>query len=675
MLQSPHERRVRRVRLCAPHAGFLRAAALRLEDALRTASLPGTDTGRLVLVRRLEVGRIRPHSSPASLSAGIETQFGELFGRAVHAEHPSAERSLVVYFHDRLDAETCVALRLAAGRSTSAWFWPLAVPELRLVRGAPDPLVRFLLARGHSREPAQRSAPLVQSLVEHGCVDRLVSGLTESQGAELLQFHGWTDIRRSRLRAAREPLSTGRQPTTPCLSTAWARVLEQWVNVWPTGDPRSQWLVRIALLADNPLRSLGVSDSHQAQQLLDLAARRQLAVRKEAAEWITPSTVRRPATALHHRQLKSHAAPNEAAPPRSTSDKPHPAKQTETSAGDARRAAPATEPAVRQPDASPERHPDSRPTNVFSPTSDKRLAIDAQSDRRGSTAVPPSVAQHTAAPAERARSGRAAKEHERRTPPSDFGPPTFGLVQPADAHPARATQTSGPAWLGDAQPTSLAGLFFLVRLMDELGMSEFLRSFPAWIECRFPQLLLERIVHRMDVASDDPSLHVVSAGLSGAQTVAEFVAPTAWRMVMAEGPVRLYRSHDPSRTWWLTDASGRLPLGCGRGDRPASLEQFGTRRRMRPVHRTNRRPLDVAFLGWWMALGRACRRRTGLRCCDVVRRPGRIAATRTHVDVLFDVAQADVRIRKAGLDVDPGWVPWLGRVVSFHYLTGERRHE
>jgi hypothetical protein len=76
-----------------------------------------------------------------------------------------------------------------------------------------------------------------------------------------------------------------------------------------------------------------------------------------------------------------------------------------------------------------------------------------------------------------------------------------------------------------------------------------------------------------------------------------------------------------------------------------------------------------------MALNRACRRRAGLRCRDVVLRPGRIAATRTHVDVLFELAQADVRIRKAGLDVDPGWVPWLGRVVSFHYLTTESRHE
>jgi hypothetical protein len=47
-----------------------------------------------------------------------------------------------------------------------------------------------------------------------------------------------------------------------------------------------------------------------------------------------------------------------------------------------------------------------------------------------------------------------------------------------------------------------------------------------------------------------------------------------------------------------------------------------------------------------------------------------VVATRTHVDVLFPAAAADVRIRAAALDTNPGWVPWLGRVVQFHYLEG-----
>jgi hypothetical protein len=31
------------------------------------------------------------------------------------------------------------------------------------------------------------------------------------------------------------------------------------------------------------------------------------------------------------------------------------------------------------------------------------------------------------------------------------------------------------------------------------------------------------------------------------------------------------------------------------------------------------------------------------------------------------LSAADLRIRRAGLDIDPGWIPWFARVVTFHY--------
>jgi hypothetical protein len=52
---------------------------------------------------------------------------------------------------------------------------------------------------------------------------------------------------------------------------------------------------------------------------------------------------------------------------------------------------------------------------------------------------------------------------------------------------------------------------------------------------------------------------------------------------------------------------------------------------------------------------------------DLVRRPALVSLTETHVDVFFRPGDADMRIRRAGLDVDPGWVPWLQRVIAFHY--------
>ena len=37
------------------------------------------------------------------------------------------------------------------------------------------------------------------------------------------------------------------------------------------------------------------------------------------------------------------------------------------------------------------------------------------------------------------------------------------------------------------------------------------------------------------------------------------------------------------------------------------------------------------------------------------------------LEVRFALDDADVRVRRAGLDLDPGWLPWLGCVVRFVY--------
>ncbi len=52
---------------------------------------------------------------------------------------------------------------------------------------------------------------------------------------------------------------------------------------------------------------------------------------------------------------------------------------------------------------------------------------------------------------------------------------------------------------------------------------------------------------------------------------------------------------------------------------------------------------------------------------DSFEQPGLVAVTRTHLDVVLGLDQIDFAVRMAGLDQDPGWVPQLGRVISFHF--------
>lgn len=66
--------------------------------------------------------------------------------------------------------------------------------------------------------------------------------------------------------------------------------------------------------------------------------------------------------------------------------------------------------------------------------------------------------------------------------------------------------------------------------------------------------------------------------------------------------------------------------------------------------------------------GRACYERFGLWEPALFERPGRVETSVGHVDVCLPMSAVSLDVRRAGLDVDPGWVPWLGRVVRFHYL-------
>jgi hypothetical protein len=70
---------------------------------------------------------------------------------------------------------------------------------------------------------------------------------------------------------------------------------------------------------------------------------------------------------------------------------------------------------------------------------------------------------------------------------------------------------------------------------------------------------------------------------------------------------------------------------------------------------------------WVLAAHRHARASTGLTLREVIARPALVTLSPTHVDVLFRPTDADIRIRSAGLDFDPGWVPWLSRVIAFHF--------
>lgn len=149
------DRTVRHLRLRAPDAQAATHAAHRLEDALRCASLP--DTGeRVLLVRRLHLGRLPAGLSSQSLSLLIEQRVAAIGGEWVPGDEPRAARSDTAFFASRLQAAQAALRRRATGLPLEGWHWALALPGVRM--DAPPAVFLAQLVDALALQPA---APLV----------------------------------------------------------------------------------------------------------------------------------------------------------------------------------------------------------------------------------------------------------------------------------------------------------------------------------------------------------------------------------------------------------------------------------------------------------------------------------------------------------------------------------
>lgn len=244
-------RRIRTARLRGGSEPLIRRGALLLEDALRTASLPGTDRERLLLIRSLSLGVLRSDKSAARVARQLEAQVAEFARQAVHGDDPRAADALAVYFHDRLDAVVAFIRHLAqgdAGTVRRVWYWRLAVPgwqpESTTLQAGRVLLGYLLNLDGGSQTLAQA----FQRLIEIHSLDVILQAVQEPDGVVLLQRCGWRDSDRA---TDSTPAPSAATPVMP-FPRAWHPVLLQWITRWGPSDVRSLWLVALAVQSWRP---------------------------------------------------------------------------------------------------------------------------------------------------------------------------------------------------------------------------------------------------------------------------------------------------------------------------------------------------------------------------------------------------------------------------------------
>ena len=532
-------RQVRVLRLGASRREQVSHAAIALEDALRTASLPLPRNG-VLLVRRLNLGRLPRRASPQWLSQRIEARMRDVRPTLIRGaqDDPSAS---AVWFVDRSHALAAL-LASTVRQPPRAWYWAGILPGWRPRMRAPELLPRVLreaAARADAGTEPSAVAALLDRLLVLGVLDDVLGYLDRSRLTALgpSGAASWSaphdlsepatppppDASR-RIPAPREEgqRRTSSDPTKPAggsvrvhstpaaaliANAAWQATLARWSHYWGTTDPRTRWLAAHGLVAVHGPAALA--------QLDRLTRPLATEVRIESGTTSREVPSAKPATTVRQKEVRDAEQP-------------------------------------------------------------------------GSPNEPELDDRHTAQG--RAEAGHLDDHAERPGPPEAERLPPFE-----------------PDW----QPSQNAGLLLLLPALERLQIAEADEVGDLCLH------LLHRIGDRLKIRHEDMIRRALPRPLPPSSPRA-FTPPTAWQ------GLRLPRGID-------FDTEQGVLIAC----------QLVLARFLRRYAKTSLRPL--------------------------VRRPAMVHATRTHIDLRFDACWVDLDLRLAGLDLDPGWVPWLGRVVSFHY--------
>lgn len=273
--------------------------------------------------------------------------------------------------------------------------------------------------------------------------------------------------------------------------------------------------------------------------------------------------------------------------------------------------------AARRPPTAPS-HPgrEALPPRANAPGPGQSFADPADSGHRNATRSAPAQARHPGV-----REGTTAGTGL-ETRPAPLQPQRKSVR--SDATRAAAAGTDSQPWQA---ATTGGGLLFLLPLLARLGVA-------AWSEQPgredFPQRVLALAARRLRLSADDP----------------------VWAL-LETAPGNPRRRPPPAPVLWAASLLAAPHARRGTADLVSALAAAGT--------------LDAQATVCLTAARRWLRRAARLGLADLVLRPARIGLTATHVDMHFRLADCDIRVRRAGLDLDPGWLAWFGRVVSFHY--------
>ena len=604
---------VRKLKIRTDKRACLPAIVYLLEDALRTASFPGIPPNGMVYIKCMDLGCFDVNISSALLSSRIDEFVRTL--RPVPAVGIRSEHTdeIAVWFADELEPCRALAARLAEGRSPNGWFWPVAVKGWSRRQPLAQNLQAIVFQAARNPAGIAGLAGVLEPLLRGDIILDLLDSFEERHVFRLTASLGLTT------RQNQENASTGpaepwlpaepfsRPPAPGGLAEQDRRLVAKAFHRWGPDASRAVLLTGLVLAARD--REAGPKEIRHT--LLAVASMEN--IRIHGTETAAP----RPPTGT---TAPLPPAANTPAPVREEIQGKRTTRSTATAwtpvRGDSGAAKPpfGEIPVAAGRSCQPQRRGHaqvSRPMDAAAGSTDS-----------GITAVPSAITEKPPTP--------SPGDIQAQRPP--VRPASTEKIR-SKASPARLPETMVLRHPFAGTYSRFAGFPLLITVVEELAIDVIFTGHTDFPHAALRQAVLRHIAGWQQIPEDDPVVQFLSKP--------EDIAARA---------VRTYRP--VSRRYLLDNAAAtrRALFRIPRLRNPDELLDFD-------------RAADVFVL----AARRYVRHFAGLSIRTLVRRPAFIALTRTHMDITAELKTVDIRIRLAGLDVNPGWVPWLGKVVQIHY--------
>ena len=614
-------RRVRKLKIKTQDESSATPDINALQEAFKLASLPGIPPNGLLLIKKLDLGVYRSNSSPVSIANLIDQRIQSAVWQPNCIDHEEQPDSNAVWFSNPAQAVFRLVELTLTKSAPQAWYWPLLFPLWQQSMNLTE-LMKVI--NSHHQLPESKPVMLAQVILQidsHRNTSTALNAVSELFAQQMLVEAGiypslaHTSVTKSVIKKA---FSAKLQLHHP-----WRKLVEAAMIKWGRNDVRTLWFSFSGMISQNPAL-----------------------VKINALLPILQTVIADIAVDIDHQPRDKKRT--------AESDNPlvnEQSIQTEQALVEASGIRPAVESILNS-------QPDSQ-----QPVTSSEKPIDLAHNQAGySSADQDPIDDPVVDPTQAVNQPPVNPERSQQPISQDNN-------SAAEPHPVQ---------LDGFYHSEQAGLAFLIALLELLWISDSLSENEFMAHINFPLRLIKRVAQRMNISADHPVIEAI-ADLPEAdfEEIDQFRAPPGWQRLItspnAEATQLLrFSIEGDASLCYITDRSRKLLLYVG-SNNPVDIPDWLTACTTIEPPGLHQQPTLVDLENTWLLLlSRYLYRYAKLGLCQMLNRPGRIASSKTHLDILFNMKQIDIRIRMAGLDINPGWVPWLARVVQFHYVEGEK---